>query len=59
MGNRHPLKAAMIGQIIGGGGWAGVRNLPDYRSEYCVAAPPHNFVSAASRQARRSSDAEN
>ncbi len=69
MGNRHPLKAAKIGQITGGGGWAGVRkrrgggpfspSLP-FRV-FKVAASPHNFTSSASHRARRniSSDAEN
>lgn len=70
MGNRHPLKAAKIGQITGGGGWVGVRKRrggggPFFPSlpirVFKVAASPHNFTSSASRRARRniSSDAEN
>lgn len=52
MGNRHPLKAAKIGQITGGGGWVGVKerrgrgpfsySLP---SRVCkMAASPHNLA---------------
>lgn len=69
MGNRHPLKAAKIGQITGGGGWAGVRKrrgggpfssrLPIRKLK--AAASAHNFALSASCQLGRSigSDAEN